>query len=419
MAFTTSINKTTLPNGIRVLSETVPYVDSVSIGVWVDVGSRDERGKTRGASHFIEHMLFKGTETRSARQIADEMDSIGGHLNAYTDKETTWYYAKVLSEHLPTAADILSDMLLHSVLDPVELEREKNVVLEEIKRHEDAPDDLVHDIFAQTLWNSHPLGYSVIGTKRAVQGFTQEIVQEHLSAHYAPNNIVISAAGNLEHNALIELINNYFGGMTGTKKPRTEKSIVASGDTKFTSKPVEQVHICIGTPGYSQFDDRKYPLAVLDAILGGGMSSRLFQEIRENRGLAYSVGSYVASYREGGMFTVYGGTSPDNLNEVVSLVQIELENIKRHKVEDPELMRAKNQIRGALVMGQESTSNRMSRMANSELYFGRLITVQEVIEKIMKVTADDVIAVANELFVDDQTAFAAVGPFNRMNKVEE
>lgn len=418
MAFKTSVNKTSLPNGIKILSESVPYVDSVSIGVWVDVGSRDERGKTRGASHFIEHMLFKGTETRSARQIADEMDSIGGHLNAFTDKETTWYYAKVLSEHLTTATDILSDMMLHSVLDPVELEREKNVVLEEIKRHEDTPDDLVHDVFAQTLWHDHPLGYSVIGTKRAVQGFTRDIVLEHLSAHYTPDNIVISAAGNLEHKALEDMLAGYFGGMTGTRKPRVQKCIECNGETKLTSKPVEQIHICIGTPGYSQLDEKRYQLAVLDAILGGGMSSRLFQEIRENRGLAYSVGSYVASYREGGMFTVYGGISPDNLDEVVSLVRKEFDTIKKDKVDDAELIRARNQIRGALVMGQESMSNRMSRMANSELYFRRILTVDEVIEKIMRVTADDVIAVANELIVEDQITFAAVGPFNRMKRME-
>jgi predicted Zn-dependent peptidase len=381
------------------------------------VGSRDEHGKTRGASHFVEHMLFKGTERRSARQIADEMDSLGGHLNAFTDKETTWFYAKVLSEHLPTAVDILSDMMLHSVMDPVELGREKNVVLEEIKRHEDTPEDLVHDTFAQTIWRGHPLGQSVIGTKTAVQGFNREIILDHMATAYTPDNIVVSAAGFLEHHDLVALIEDHFGGMTGKRVPRANHLIEPKGDTKVISKPVEQVQFCLGTPGFSQYDEDKYVLAVLDAVLGGGMSSRLFQEIRENRGLAYAIGSYAASYREAGMFAVYAGTSPDYVDEVVDLIRKELEVAKTSKVDDIELTRAKNQIRGALVLGQESMSNRMSRLANSELYFDRIIDVQEVIDLIMKVTAEDVMRVANELFVDDQTAFAAVGPFEQAKEV--
>jgi len=411
MAFKTSVSKTTLPNGIRVLSESVPYVDSVSVGVWVDVGSRDESGRTRGVSHFIEHMLFKGTERRTARQIADEMDSIGGHLNAFTDKETTWYYAKVLAEHLPTAVDILADMLLHSKLDREELEREKNVVLEEIKRHEDTPDDLVHDVFAQTLWQGHPLGNSVIGTEDAVKAFTQQSVREHLRGFYTPDNMAVSAAGNLDHGSLVDLVEQRFGELSGSHVPDDPTPVTSTGDSRLTTKPIEQVHFCIGTRGFSQYDSDKYVLAVLDAMLGGGMSSRLFQEIRENRGLAYAIGSYSASYREGGMFTVYAGTSMDNMDTTVALIRQEFEAVKTNKVDEEELLRAKNQIRGALVLGMESMSNRMSRMANSELYFGRIIPVQEIIDSVMRVTADDVVRVANELLVAGQIAFAAVGPF--------
>jgi predicted Zn-dependent peptidase len=414
MSFNTEIQKTTLSNGIRVLSESVPYVDSVSAGVWVDVGARDEYGKTRGASHFIEHMLFKGTEKRSARQIADEMDSIGGHLNAFTDKETTWFYAKVLSEHLPTAADILSDMILHSTFDEIELDRERNVVLEEIKRHEDMPDDLVHDVFAQTLWHGHPLGNSVIGTKNAVEGFTRESLLKHMERSYTPDNIVIAVAGNLEHDKLVEIIDKQFGGMSGKHVARHEHPVEVVGASRVVPKHVGQVHFCIGSRGYSQYNEDKYILAVLDAILGGGMSSRLFQEIRENRGLVYTIGSYSASFREGGMFTVYAGTSVENADLVTDLVKREFQTIKTEKVDDTELIRGKNQIRGALVLGQESMSNRMSRMANSELYFGRIIPVQEIIEAVMKVTAEDIIRVANELFRDNQIAFSAVGPFKRV-----
>lgn len=398
------------------LSESVPYVDSVSVGIWVDVGARDEHGKTMGASHFIEHMLFKGTERRSARQIADEMDSIGGHLNAFTDKETTWYYAKVLSDHLPTAVDVLSDMILHSVLDETELERERNVVLEEIKRHEDTPDDLVHDIFAQTLWHGHPLGNSVIGSRGAVEDFTREILVKHIEHSYTPDNIVVSAAGELDHNKLVRLIEKHFGEMAGHQAARNPLPAEAVGRSRLTKKPVEQVHLCIGAGGYPQGSPEKYALAVLDAILGGGMSSRLFQEIRENRGLAYSIGSYSASYREGGMFTVYAGTSMENADLVADLVKKEFEIIKSDRVDDTEMTRAKNQIRGALVLGQESMSNRMSRMANSELYFNRIIPVQEIIDAVMKVTADDVTRVANDVFVDGRIAFAAVGPFKRVRK---
>lgn len=417
MNLKTTINKTTLPNGIRALSEYVPYVDSVSVGVWIDAGSRDEQGKSRGASHFIEHMLFKGTERRSARRIADEMDTLGGHLNAFTDKEATWYYAKVLAEHLPTAVDILSDMILHSTIDEVEVDRERNVILEEIKRHEDTPEDLVHDLFAQTLWHAHPLGNSVIGAKSSVEGFNRESLLNHLHNTYTPDNVVISAAGNIRHTALVELIEKYFSEMTGKHRPKNPVPAICSGNSKLKAKPVEQVHFCLGTRGFSQSCDDKYKLAVLDVVLGGGMSSRLFQEIRENRGLVYSIGSYSASYREGGMFAVYAGASRENAELVIDLVRKEFELIKAEKLDDIELIRAKNQIRGALVLGQESMSNRMSRMANSELYFGRVIPAEEIIDAVMKVTAEDVIRVASELFVDGGIAFAAVGPFKKARQV--
>ncbi len=408
-----AINKTTLPNGIRVLTESVPYVDSVSIGMWVDVGARDENAETRGASHFIEHMLFKGTERRSARKIADEMDLIGGHLNAFTDKEATWYYAKVLSEHLPVAIDILSDMFLRSQFDQVELDRERNVILEEIKRYEDTPDDLVHDVFAQALWHKHPLGNSVIGTRNAVSSFTRESLLKYMAEFYTPDSVVVSAAGNLEHSSVVDMIVQHFGGMTGKSSPREPYPLQALGKSRVVSKPIEQVHLCLGARGYSQYNKKRYTLAVLDAIIGGGMSSRLFQEVREKRGLVYTIGSYSAFYREGGLFTVYAGTSVKKAGLVIDLIKQEFDNVKASNVEPEEILRAKNQIRGALVLGQESMSNRMSRMANSEIYFGKIVPTSKVIEAIMAVTAEDIGEVVNELFTEDRILLAAVGPFGQ------
>jgi len=410
MAPDSSVRKTVLDNGLRILSEAVSYVDSVSVGVWVGTGSRDEDTSRRGISHFLEHMLFKGTERRSARQIADEMDMIGGHLNAFTDKEYTCYYAKVLSEHLAVAMDLLSDMVLHSLLDPEEIEREKNVVLEEIKRHEDTPDDLVHDLFSETLWSGHPLGWGVVGARSSVRKMNAQVLREYMASHYTPDRIVVSAAGNLDHDELVDYVAKEFGSLQGKSQPASVKKIRASRKSRARSKQIEQVHFCIGTPAYSQHDERKYTLAVIDSILGGGMSSRLFQEIRENRGLVYAIGSYSASYRDAGLFAIYGGTSLENLEEVLGLVKAECENIRKNNITDVEIERGKNQIRGALVLGQESMSNRMSRLAKSEIYFGRVVPLQEIIGKIMSVTRESISQVAEELFGEPGYAFAAVGP---------
>lgn len=403
--------KTTLANGIRVLSEKAPWVDSVSVGIWVGAGSRWEQPKVYGISHFTEHMLFKGTERRSAKQIADEMDSLGAHLNAFTDKEYTCFYAKALKEHLEVGMDVLTDMALHSVLDPVEIEREKNVVLEEIKRHDDTPDDLVHDVFAQNLWQRHPLGNPVIGTRKTVKALTRERLQEYMAQEYAPDNVVIAAAGNLEHEKLVGIVEDLLGSWTG-KRTKGEALIVQPvKQVTYKRKRTEQVHFCVGVPGYPQPHEDKYTLAVIDSILGGGMSSRLFQEIREKRGLAYSIGSYSASYREAGMFVVYGGTSPSNFEESLGLIRQEFGDIVKNSATDTEIERAKNQIRGSLVLGQESMSNRMSRMAKSEMYFGRIIPLAEILESVMNVNREGVSRVAGEMFSDTELAMAAIGPF--------
>jgi len=417
MASQSSINKTILPNGIRILSERVPYVDSVSVGVWAQAGARDEVPARHGMSHFVEHMLFKGTNKRSARQIADEMDSLGGHLNAFTDKEFTCYYAKVLGEHLPIALDVISDMVLNSVFDPEEINREKNVVLEEIKRHQDTPEDEVHDVLAQTLWKGHQLGNSVIGTRSVVKGITRESLISYVEEFYRPDALLICAAGNVDHRQLVDMVGEEFGRLEGKRAPRELIPADAHLDFNLIDKSTEQVHFCLGTSGFAQHCYEKYALAAVDSVLGGGMSSRLFQEIRESRGLAYAIGSYSASYQEAGLFVIYGGTSVENVEIVMDLTRKECDNMGRNGVTDTELERAKNQIRGALVLGQESMSNRMSRLAKSELYFGRIIRMEEIISAIINVKKDDVTEVASRLFSDSKFTIAAIGPFKKHSDI--
>jgi predicted Zn-dependent peptidase len=395
------------------LSEWVPYVDSVSVGIWANAGSRDEDKKRLGISHFVEHMLFKGTERRTARQIADEMDSLGGHLNAFTDKEFTCFYAKVLKEHLFLAVDILSDMLLHSLLDQCEIDREKNVVLEEIKRHKDSPEENVHDLMAETLWKGHRLGNPVIGSAGVVSSLKRDDLARYLGEFYTPDALVISAAGNVEHRVLVDAVAAAYGHLSGTRLPRKSVDANARTEIKVVDKVTEQVHFCLGTAGFSQDRKEKYALAAIDSALGGGMSSRLFQEIRENRGLAYSIGTYSAAYQEAGLFAVYGGTSVENIKVVLELIEAECANIGRDSVTDAELERAKNQIRGTLVLGQESMSNRMSRLAKSEIYFGRIVRVDEIISAITNVSKEDVASVASSLFNGSGFTLAAVGPFRK------
>lgn len=411
MAVQSLVNKTILANGVRILSERVPYVDSVSVGIWAIAGSRDESDDRLGMSHFIEHMMFKGTKTRSARQIADEMDSLGGHLNAFTDKEFTCYYAKILREHLPAAVGILSDMVLGSVFDPEEIEREKNVVLEEIKRHKDTPEDQVHDLLAETLWKGHRLGNPVIGSSKVVGRITRDDALAFLGEFYKPDALVISAAGNVDHAEFAGMVAGAFGSLEGSRPPRVRRDARARLEIKTVDKSTEQVHFVLATNGFAQDRHEKYAMATIDSVLGGGMSSRLFQEIRENRGLAYAIGSYSASYQEAGLFAVYGGTSVQNIKCVLEITEAECEKIRKDSVTDAELERAKNQIRGALVLGQESMSNRMSRLAKSEIYFGRMMRLDEIISAITNVTKDDVANVAAQLFDGSKFALAAIGPF--------
>lgn len=412
---TENVSKTTLSNGVRVVTESVEHVESVSLGIWVATGARHEEENRRGISHFLEHMLFKGTERRpSAKNIADEMDAVGGYLNAFTDKEYTCYYARALKEHLGLCVDILSDMYVNSLFDEEETARERKVVLEEIKRRDDDPDDLVHDLFAQTIFPNHPLGLPVIGTSEVVGSLTPGDLREYMARRYGPNNIIVAASGNLEHDQVVQMASELLGRLPGSSAdvPTSAPHVVV--DTHRYARPTEQVNFCIGTRGYGQHDQDRYAIALLDTILGGSMGSRLFQEIREKRGLAYSVGSYAAMHAEGGYFSAYGGTSPDTYEQCLDLVREEFAKARKSGVSEGELQRAKNQFRGSIVMSQESMSSRMNRMGKSEVYFGRVVPLAEVMAEIDAVTLDDVHRVAQAIFPEDmnELTVAAVGPFD-------
>jgi predicted Zn-dependent peptidase len=406
------IQREVLPNGLRVVTENITYVQSVALGIWVGVGARDEDLPVRGISHVIEHMLFKGTPTRSAQQIADEIDGVGGDINAFTSKENTCYHTRVLSEHVPLAVDVLADMFLHSLFDPEEMARELNVILEEIKQRDDEPDDLVHDLFTETLWPGHALGRPVIGTPETVAALKPDDLRAYMDRRYTPDTIVVAAAGNLSHDEIVEMVRHRLGHLTGRQADwrvgDTEPSPVPA--TAYVEKPIEQVNLVLGTQGYSHLADEKYTLSVLDNVLGGSMSSRLFQEIREKRGLAYSVGSYTQSFREGGYFAVFAGTGADTAPQVLDLIHAEFQNVLKHNITEAELERSRNQFRGSIVMGLESMNSRMMRIGRNELTYGRVIPTEETMAKVNAVSRDDIARVAHHLFGDGRYAMATVGP---------
>lgn len=402
--------KETLPNGVRIITEEIPHVRSVSIGLWVGVGSRDEIPEINGMAHFIEHMMFKGTEKRSAKQIAESLDAVGGQLNAFTSKEYTCYYAKVLDEHFDVAVDLLADMFFNSLFSPEDLEKEKNVIIEEIKMYEDAPDELVHDLFAGTIWQDHALGRPVIGNMEVIKATTRNQLLDFYKKFYVPESLVVAVAGNIGHEAVVAQLTPLFSSFTGVKPVRNNQLPVARAASQGRQKEIEQVHLCLGTPGLSLDHENTYTLHVLNCILGGGISSRLFQEIREERGLAYSVYSYQSSYRDAGLFSVYTGLSRQNLDEVVALVAKEMKDIKQQGVLAEEVERAKAQLKGSMFLGLENVSNRMSRLGKSELCLKRVVTPEEAAEKIDRVTGTDIMQLARELFVREKFTVASIGP---------
>jgi predicted Zn-dependent peptidase len=399
-----------LDNGLRLITEAMPHVRSVSIGVWLTRGSRHESDHRAGIAHFVEHMLFKGTGSRSAEDIAQAIDSIGGQLDAFTAKEYASYYIKVLDDHLPLAIDLLSDIVLHPAFPADEIGREKNVILEEFKMVEDTPDDLVHEVFTQHFWEGHPLGRPILGTREAVEAFTLESLREYFGGAYVASNIVIAAAGNLEHARVRELVSRAFDGLrpTGEMVPQRPPAVVPQ--VVLRTKELEQSHVCIGTHGYPQHHDDRYVSYILNTVLGGSMSSRLFQNIRERRGLAYAVFSSLSAYRDAGALTIYAGCAADVVGQVVDLVVEELRALKQIPIPETELRRAKDHLKGSVMLSLENTASRMSHLARQEIYFERHFTLDETLEGIEHVSAEDVQRVARDLFSNGSLGLTVLGP---------
>ncbi len=405
------IRKQSLQNGILLLSESMPDVRSVCIGIWLRRGSRNERASQNGISHFIEHLVFKGTRSRTARQIALEMDSVGGHLDAFTSKEYTCFYAKVLDEHVGVAVDLLADIVQRPRFDPDELERERKVVLEEIRMVEDTPDDLVYDLFTEAFYADHPLGRPIQGTEETVAGLSRRQLLAFFRRSYRPANIVISAAGNLKHAALRRALDRAFAELPAegaAGEPRAAAPRASRPTVLRAKRGLEQLHLLLGLPAHVDTLEERYPLYTLNALLGGTMSSRLFQRIREERGLAYAVYSGINAFRDSGFLGIYAGTHPDRARQVVRLVRDELRALRDEGPTAEELSTAREHLKGSLMLGLESTSSRMSNLARQEIYYGRQISLGETLRGIERVTAEDVRELARRLFAG-RLGLAAVG----------
>ena len=405
------IKKYTLENGVRILVEPLPYVGSAAIGLWCTTGSSQERDSEAGITHFIEHMLFKGTEKRTSRQIAEEIEGRGGILNAFTDKENTCYYCRVLDDDVETGIDVLSDMVCNSQLDDSELQKEKGVVLEEIKRSEDEPGDHVHDLHLQGRWPNHPLGKPVIGTPESVSAFSRNDLVHYIERRYSGSTLVLSVAGNVEPERVKEWAEARLGHLPKESAAETFERPVSTATKREVAKDVEQVHFCIGSDGPAYPEDKRHDYTVLDAVLGGGMSSRLFQNIREKHGMVYAIGSYTLTYSKAGALTVYGGTSPQHWEDIQALVRKELDALMETGATDGELERVRKNIAGHIVLAMEGTNTRMMRMARNEINFGRMVPVSETLEKIRAVTNDDLIQAARTCFAPEKISTTAIGPF--------
>ncbi len=404
------IERAVLPNGFRIVTESMPYVRSVSLGVWVGSGSRVELVPENGLSHFIEHMVFKGTQNRSAEDIAKSVDSIGGGLDAFTSKELVSFNTKVLDEHLPYAFDVLSDLVLNPLFREEDIEKEKGVILEEIKMEADQPEFVLHEAFIGNFWKGHGLGRPILGTKETVKKFTREMLLDYYGRVYSPENITITAAGNLEHDEIVRLVSSRFAGLSPREEltlgppPKTHAPIILK-----KKESLEQVHIAMGVPCYPLAHARRFPLYILNTVLGGGMSSRLFQDIREKQGLAYAVYSELNLFSDTGCFTVYAGTAAETAKKVVDSVVGEFRRLKDELISTEELRRAKDHLKGSLMLSLESTSSRMSNLARQELYFNRFMSMDEMLENIEAVDRDEVQKVAQEFFQSEDIAVAILG----------
>jgi len=405
-----SIRRQKLPNGLTIITEQMPHIRSASIGIWLQTGSRDEDPEWNGISHFIEHMVFKGTKHRTAEEIARQVDSIGGNMDAFTAKECICFNVKVLDEHVPTALDILSDLVLNPVFATSDIARERGVILEEIKMDEDNPDYLVHEIFTQNFWKDHPLGKPILGTKETVKRFERQPVLDAYARRFVPGNIIVSAAGNLDHDRFVELVIPHFEHMKPLKNGfHSPEPKIVSRIILRNKKALEQVQLCVGVPAHPIAHERRHAGYVLNTLLGGGMSSRLFQNIRERQGLAYSIYSDLNPYRDTGCLAIYAGCSLASAAKVVQSVVSEFRKLKTEPVAQEELHRSKAQLKGSLMLSLESSTSRMSNLARQEMYFDRYYDLDELIERIEAVTADDLTSLANEFFKTESVAVTALG----------
>jgi len=399
-----------LSNGLRVVCEKIPYVRSVSIGIWIGTGSRNENTVNNGVSHFIEHMLFKGTEKLSAKGIAETIDNIGGQINAFTGKECTCYFTKTLDTHMQIAFETLSDMIFNSKFDTKDIDIERKVILEEIGMYEDSPEELVHDILTETVWEHNPLGYPILGTLDCLNDIKRENLLQYMDQNYFPKNTVIAVAGNFDDEMLSEMVNKYFGSWESKADAiRTYSDAEFLSRVRIVEKDTEQVHICMGFNGIQNGDNKLYTLLAINNIFGGGMSSRLFQNIRESRGLAYSIYSYPSSYKNAGLFTIYAGMNPEQINVVMELVFDEIRLLKKNGLTSQELEKSKEQLKGSYILGLESTSSRMSSIGKSELLLGRILTPDETLKKVDEIKIEDVNEIVSTILNTDMISFTAVG----------
>ena len=405
--------KSTLDNGLRIVSESIPYMSSVSLGIFVGTGSRSELPPEQGVSHFIEHLMFKGTQKRSARDIAEMVDDVGGQLNAATDRENTCYYIKVLPEHLGLGMDILSDMLLHSKFAESDVEKERQVVLEEISLYEDSPDELIHDLHMNSLWPGHALGRNILGTRETIGDMSRQTIVDYTMRHYVPDNVVIAAAGNLTHEQLVEQVRLYWDDVKGAYPRLTDSAPVFATGRLLQEKDIEQIHICLGTPGVAHDSPEFYSSHVLNTILGGGVSSRLFQSIREEKGLAYSVCSYPSSFRDAGLLTIYTGVSPDNSLEVMEIIYSIIGDIQANGVRADEMQRAKEQLKAGLMFSLESSSSRMSRLGRAEISAREYLSPEKLAAKVDGVSLQQLFELSQPLYRRDSTCFTALGPISK------
>ena len=405
-----NLRRTVLPNGLTVLTERMEHLRSVAMGVWIKSGSRCEPAETNGISHFVEHMLFKGTRSRTAQLIAREMDSIGGNLDAFTGKETICFNVKSLSDHVPIALDVLSDLVLNPVFAAPDIERERGVILEEIKIDEDNPDVLVHELFTQSFWKDHPLGWPILGTTKTVAGLDQKSLLDYHNDRFHGGNMVFSAAGNLDHDQFVEAVVGKFSGLAGGATLHELPAPEATARVVMRNKKsLEQVQICLGVPAPPITDENRYTTIILNTILGGGMSSRLFQTIREDRGMVYSIYSDLSPYRDTGTLCIYAGTSASKAIEVVDLILAEFRKLKQEPLTAEELTRAKDQVKGNILLGLESSNARMANLARQEMYFQQFFSVDEVIARINEVEAAQVQAMAQHLFDPERIAVTLLG----------